>query len=184
MMSQAKTSDAYLRELPDDRRAAIRTLRDLIRENLPEGYEEGMAYGMINWFVPHALYPPGYHCNPKLPLGFLGLASQKQYMALYMAAPYYQGGDPGTCEEAPDARWFREAWLKTGKKLDMGKCCVRFKRLDDVPLEVVAKAIARVPVKKLIAYTEAVLGRRDEVKSAKKPAKKKPSGKAAATKRA
>jgi len=147
MQSEAKTVKEYLAELPADRRAAIEAVRKVIRKNLDKGYEEGMQYGMIGYYVPHKLYPAGYHCDPKHPLPFAGLASQKNYMAVYLM-----------CDGNPkDEEWFRKEWAKTGKKLDMGKSCIRFKKLEDLPLEVIGKAIARVPVKDYVANYESVI---------------------------
>lgn len=148
MQSKAKTVEEYLASLPDDRRTAIQAVRKVIRKNLDKGYEEGMTYGMIGYYVPHKLYPAGYHCDPKQPLPFASLASQKNHMALYLMCVY-----GGTEHES----WFRKEWAKTGKKLDMGKCCVRFKKLEDLPLEVIGKTIARVPSKEYIAYYESVI---------------------------
>ncbi len=150
MQSKAKTVKQYLAELPADRREAVKAVRDVILKNLPAGYEEGMGSGAIGYFVPHSIYPPGYHCDPKQPLPFAGLASQKNHIGIYLMCIY---ADPE--HEA----WFRKAWQKTGKKLDMGKSCVRFKKIDDVPLAVVGQAIKRVPVKKFIAYYESVIKR-------------------------
>ena len=147
MQSKAKTVKEYLAELPEDRCAAIQAVRKVIRKNLDKDYEEGMQYGMIGYYVPHKLYPAGYHCDPKLPLPFAGLASQKGYMSVYL-----------TCYGSPkDEEWIRKEWAKTGKKLDMGKSCIRFRKLEDLPLEVIGKAIARVPVKDYIAYYESVI---------------------------
>ncbi len=149
MRSQAATVDQYLAELPRDRREAIQAVRAVILRNLSKEYEEGMQYGMIGYYIPHAVYPPGYHCDPAQPLPFAGLASQKNYMAVYLMSLY---SDPE--QEA----WFRRAWARTGKKLDMGKSCLRFKRLDDVALDVIGAAIKRVPAKKFIERYESVLG--------------------------
>ena len=146
MQSKATTVEQYLAELPDDRRAAIEAVRRVILDNLDEEYEEGMSYGMIGYYVPHRVYPAGYHCDPKLPLPFANLASQKNHMALYLMCIY---GD------SPLAHWFREAWARTGKKLDMGKACVRFKKLDDLALDVIGEAIKRVPARTYIEYCEA-----------------------------
>lgn len=151
MTSKAKTVEEYLKNLPEDRRAAISAVRKVILANLPKGYEECMSYGMIGYVVPHSIYPAGYHCDPKLPMPFANLASQKNHMALYLMCCY---GDPAT------ERWFRRAWSAAGKKLDMGKSCVRFKKLEDVSLEVIGQLIARVPVKNYIARIEKVLGER------------------------
>src|SRR5262249_15052838 len=119
--------------------------RQVILKNLDKDYEEGMQYGMIGYYVPHRVYPPGYHCDPKQPLPFAALASQKNYMSLYLMCTY---GD------SDHAQWFRQAWAKTGKKLDMGKSCVRFKKLDDLALDVIGEAIKRVPTRKYIEYVE------------------------------
>jgi hypothetical protein len=146
--SKAKTVSEYLRSLPADRRAALTEVRKVVLDNLPEGYEECMQYGMISYVVPHSLYPAGYHCNPAQPLLYASLGSQKNYMSLYLMSVY---------GHAEATQWFRKTWQATGKKLDMGKACVRFKRLEDVPLEVIAQAIARTPVKQYIAAVESVL---------------------------
>jgi len=148
MTSNAATVEDYLKSLPADRRVAINAVRQVILAHLPQGYEECMSYGMIGYVVPHRLYPAGYHCDPKLPLPYANLASQKNHMALYLMTVY---GDPAT------AQWFRKAWQAAGKKLNMGKCCVRFKKLEEVPLEVVGQVIARVPVANYIARVEKVL---------------------------
>ena len=154
MQSKAATVDQYLAELPADRRAALQAVRKVILKNLDKQYEEGMQYGMIGYYVPHKLYPAGYHCDPKQPLPFVGLASQKNYMSLYLGIPYC-GCVEG--EETSDGRWFREAWAKTGKKLDMGKSCIRFKKVDDLALDVIGEAIKRTPVKKCIEHYESAI---------------------------
>jgi hypothetical protein len=152
MQSKAKTVQEYLDQLPDHRREAISAVRDVMLKNLPKGFEEGMQYGMIGYFVPHSVYPDGYHCNPKEPLPYASLAAQKNYMSIYLMCIY---GDEAHRD------WFVEAWNKTGKKLDMGKSCVRFKKLEDVPLKVVGQAMKRVTVKKFIDFYEhATKGRR------------------------
>jgi hypothetical protein len=150
MTSKATTVAEYLRSLPEDRRAAISAVRKVILDNLPVGYAERMQYGMISYVVPHSLYPPGYHCNPSDPLTYASLGSQKHHMAIYLMCVY---GDVET------AQWFRKAYAAAGKKLDMGKCCVRFKKLDDLPLEVIGQVIARVPVKNYITRVQQVLQR-------------------------
>src|SRR5436305_9725960 len=152
MKSQAPTVDAYLRSLPEDRRAAISVVRDVILKNLDESYEEGMQYGMIGYYVPHSVYPKGYHCDPKQPLPFAALASQKNYMSLYLMSVYC-----GCVDDNPGnkrAQWFREAWVKTGKKLDMGKACIRFKKVEDLPLDVIGEAVRRVPASMYIQFCE------------------------------
>ena len=159
MQSQAKTVKDYLKELPADRREAIEAVRAVILKSLPQGYQEGMQYGMIGYFVPHEIYPPGYHCDPRQPLPFVCLASQKNYMSLYMGCIYAN-------QELET--WFREAWAKSGKKLDMGKACIRFKKIEDLPLPVIRDTIKRVPVKKFIAFYESVLKTMRKAKPSKK----------------
>lgn len=142
MKSNATTVKEYLAELPEDRRAGILAVRKVILANLPKGYQEGMQWGMICYSVPLALYPRGYGENKEVPLPYLALASQKNYMALYLMNIYAKGGQES---------WFAKEYKATGKKLDMGKGCVRFKKLDDLPLEVIAKAVALTPMKEWIA---------------------------------
>jgi hypothetical protein len=156
MQSKATTVEAYLLSLPEDRRAAISAVRQVILANLDASYEEGMQYGAIGYYVPHHVYPKGYHCDPKQALPFAHLASQKNYMSLYLMSVYVGGGDDSPGHHA---NWFREAWAKTGKKLDMGKSCVRFKKLDDLPLDVIGEAIRRVPAARYIEVCEASLAR-------------------------
>ncbi len=145
MQSKAKTVKEYLAGLPEDRRAAIQAVRKVILKNLDKGYEEGIQYGMIGYYVPHKLYPAGYHCDPKQPLPFANLASQKNHMAVYLMCTYIS---------RDHEEWFRKEWDKIGRKLDMGKSCIRFRKLEDLPLEVIGKAIASVSVKELIGYYE------------------------------
>jgi hypothetical protein len=166
MQSKAATVEAYLKELPEDRRAAIAAVRGVILKNMDQGFEEGMSYGMIGYCVPHSIFPPGYHCNPAQPLPFAGLASQKQYMSLYMMSAY---GDTG--EDA----WLREQFKKAGKKLDMGKCCIRFKKLDDLPLDVIAQAFRRVTLKDYVARYERALEAMGKGKNSKEARRKKPT---------
>jgi hypothetical protein len=160
MQSPAKSVEQYLAELPADRRTAIAAVRKVIRKNLDKDYEEGMQYGMIGYYVPHRIYPAGYHCDPNQPLCFAGLASQKNYMSIYLMCVY------GSQSEA---KWFRAAWAKSGKKLDMGKSCIRFRKLDDLPLEVIGEAIRRMPAKKYIEFYEAA--RQISTKRAIKPSR-------------
>lgn len=148
MQSHATTVEQYLAELPEDRRAAISAVRQVILQSLDRNYKEGMQYGMIGYYVPHEVYPPGYHCNPKQPLPFASLASQKNYMSVHLMSVY-----------GSDEEWFRAEWAKTGKKLDMGKCCVRFKKLDDLALDVIGAAIARVPVTQWVSFCESAIKR-------------------------
>jgi len=172
MKIEVNTVEEYLAELPPDRRDAIQAVRQVILKNLPGGYEEGIQYGMIGYYVPHSIYPAGYHCDPRQPLPFAALASQKNYMSLYLMCVY----------GAPEhENWFRDAWLKTGKKLNMGKSCVRFKKIDDVPLDVIGKAVKRVPVKKFIEHYEAAI--KNSGRHAAKSRKPKPQATATGAKR-
>lgn len=150
MQSPAKSVTEYLAALPPERQAAIKAVRAVIRQNLPPGYAEQMQYGMIGYVVPHKLYPAGYHCKPEEPLPFAHLASQKNYMSLYLMTVYFS---------ASMLAWVKEQFALHGKKLDMGKSCIRFKKLDDLPLEVIGAAIARVPVDEYISSYEAILKR-------------------------
>ena len=165
MQSKATTVTQYLASLPADRRAAIEAVRAVILRHLDPGYEEGMQYGMIGYYVPHARFPAGYHCDPKQPLPFAGLASQKNHMSVYLMGVYSDGKDSMS-------NWFREAWRDTGKKLDMGKCCVRFKKLENVALDVIGEAIRRMPVKTYIDYYQRAMAQNAQRKDAKKPASK------------
>ncbi|MFO0875135.1 MAG: DUF1801 domain-containing protein [Phycisphaerales bacterium] len=167
MQSKAATVEQYLAELPADRRAAISAVRDVVRRNLDKQCAEGMGYGMIGWSVPHSVYPNGYHCDPRQPLPVAGLASQKNHMSLYLMSIYCgcEGGG-----ETEHARWFREAWARTGKKLDMGKACIRFKKLEDLPLEVIGEAIRRVSAKKYIEQYEKALAMIGSIPRKRKPA--------------
>lgn len=148
MAAKPATVKEYLDSLPEDRRKALSKVRAAVNKGLPKGYQEGIQYGMIGWFVPHTLFPAGYHCDPKQPVPFAGLASQKNHMSLYLMCIY---GDEG------HRKWFERAWKDAGKKLDMGKGCVRFKRVEDVPLDVVTEAVSRVPVKDFLAHYEAMV---------------------------
>ena len=180
MQSKAKTVAEYLASLPEDRRTAIEAIRKVIKANLSDDIEEGMTYGMIGYYIPHSVFPAGYHCDPKQPLPYAGLASQKNHLSLYLMSVYC-GCTPEM--ETGDAKWFREAWLKTGKKLDMGVCCVRFRKLEDVPLEVVAQAIKRVPAKKFLDLYQKSLVINEQNKSKRKVWAKASAAKKAATKK-
>lgn len=153
MQSSAATVAEYLAELPADRRAALNTVREVILTNLDGGYEEGMQYGMIGYYVPHRTYPAGYHCDPKQPLGFVCLASQKNDMSLYLSCVSDSDGDCSGQRE----NWFTAAWARTGKKLDMGKSCIRFRKVEDLALEVIGEAIRRFPVDTYIEFYESAM---------------------------
>jgi hypothetical protein len=158
--------DDYIDTLPEDRRIAIRTVRELVNSHIPAGYEEGMQYGMISWFVPFTTLAETYNNQP---LALVSLGSQKSHMALYMMSVY---GDEKL------KAWFEGAFKKAGKKLDMGKSCVRFKSLDALPLDVIGEALSRVSVDEYVARYHAI---RASSKPAEKPAAK-PAEKPAAPK--
>src|SRR5437660_1027855 len=138
----ATTVTEYLASLPADRRAVLSAVRKVINENLPNGYKEGIQFGMIGWYVPLSLYPAGYGENKKVPLPLVALASQKSGMVLHFLCFY---GHPTL------SSWFTSEYKKSGKKLDMGKGCVRFKSLEDLALDVVGRTVARVSVQEHIA---------------------------------
>jgi hypothetical protein len=144
VQSKAKTVEEYLENLPEDRRAEIAKVRDVVLKNLPVGYVEGMGWGMITYGIPLEVFPDTYN---KQPLGVAALAAQKNYCAIYLMCVY-------GAKEIND--WFNREWKKSGKKLDMGKSCVRFRKADDLALDVIGKAIAMVPPEKLIAAHEKV----------------------------
>lgn len=143
MKSDATTVKEYLDSLPEDRRKALAKVRREIRRNLPTGYEEGMLFGMISYHIPLKRYPETYNGQP---LSYAALASQKRHMAVYLNNIY---------ADADTQRWFENAYEATGKRLDMGKSCVRFRRLDDLPLELIGEAIARTSVDEFIDRYEA-----------------------------
>ena len=160
MQSKATTVAAYLKSLPPDRRTPIAAVRAVVRDNLDPLIEEGLQYGMICWYIPHSVFPPGYHATPKLPLPYAGLASQKQYMSLYLMTAYGEGSS--------GEAWIRTAWPKTAKPLNMGKSCIRFRQIEDLALDVVGEAIRRVSVQAFLEYYAAV-----DPRNYTRPAKKK-----------
>lgn len=138
MQSKAATVDAYLAELPEERQRTMKELRKVIKKNLPKGFKEGMGYGMMGWSVPHSLYPPCYHCTPGLPLPFIGLASQKNFIAVYHMGVY---ADPKLL------KWFTESHAKASpKKLDMGKSCMRYKKSEDIPFDLIGELASKMTV--------------------------------------
>ena len=135
MQSKAKTVTEYINSLPEDRKQAVTKLRNAIRKNLPKGFEETMGYGAMGYVVPHSLFPAGYHCDPKQPLPFLGIASQKNYISVYHMALYH-----GQLLD-----WFIDQWGEvTTKKLDMGKCCIRFKKPEDIPFDLIGELASKM----------------------------------------
>lgn len=136
MQSKAATVDAYLAELPAERQKAISELRKVIKKNLPKGFQECMNYGMIGYVVPHSKYPAGYHCDPKLPLPFMNVASQKNSITVYHMGMY---GNPKL------EKWFVDAYTKaTGKKADKGKSCLRYKKPEDIPYKLIGELASKV----------------------------------------
>lgn len=140
--SKAETVEQYLQELPEDRRAVVSAVREVIVRNLPAGYREGVGYGMIGYTIPLDDYPDTYNGQP---LSYAGLAAQKNHYALYLTTVY---SDPA------QEQWLRDEFARAGKKLDMGKSCVRFKRLDDLPLDAIGKVIASTPPGEFISLYE------------------------------
>jgi uncharacterized protein YdhG (YjbR/CyaY superfamily) len=146
MQSKATTVKEYLKELPADKKTAFEELRDTLNNNIPKGFEEQMCYGMIGYVVPHTLYPKGYHCDPKLPLPFVSIASQKNFIALYHMGIY---ANPTLL------KWFVEEFPKYSKgKLDMGKSCIRFKKADDIPFKLIKELIKKMTAKEWIELYE------------------------------
>jgi hypothetical protein len=140
--------DAYLAALPEDRCEALQAVRKTILKSISKKIEEGIQYGMIGYYVPHSVYPNGYHCDPSQPLPYIALASQKNYMSLYLMCLYIN----------PDWKeTFETAYRATGKKMDVGASCVRFKKLDDLPLDVIGKTIKAISLDEYIANYEAGL---------------------------
>ena len=136
----------YLDELPEERKEPIQKLRQQILENLPDGMEETMNYGMLGYVVPHSVYPDGYHCTPELPLPFMNLASQKNFVAVYSMSIYAK-------KEILD--WFTSEYAKRCKyKLDMGKSCIRFKRMNDIPYELIGELTAKISTDEWIRLYE------------------------------
>lgn len=151
MQSSATTPEEYIASLPDDRRVAIQQLQKVILENLPKGFSEEMQYGMLSYVVPHSLYSPGYHCNPKIALPFMGLASQKNFIALYHMGIY---------SNTNLLNWFTAEYPKHSKrKLDMGKSCIRFKKMEDIPYELIGQLAARMTPEEWVELYEEKLKR-------------------------
>lgn len=146
MQSSAKTSQEYMDSLPEDRKQAMTALRKIIKKNIPKGFKEVMQYGMIGYVVPHSLYPAGYHCNPKDPLPFMALASQKQFIAVYHMGIY---------SDKKLLAWFTKEYKKQATtKLDMGKSCVRFKKMDQIPLKLIGELVTKITLQEWIAIYE------------------------------
>lgn len=149
MQATINTPEDYINQLPEDRKLAITKLRESICRNLPEGFTETLNYGMIGYVVPHSIYPAGYHVNPKQPLPFINIASQKNFIAFYHMGLYANEGL---------LQWFRDEYPKYSKyKLDMGKSCVRFKKPDQIPYELIALLVSKISVREWIEIYESQL---------------------------
>ncbi|MCC7297315.1 MAG: DUF1801 domain-containing protein [Bacteroidia bacterium] len=149
MQSTAQTPDQYLAELPEERKEPMQKLRKLLLSNLDGEFEECMQYGMLGFVVPHSVYPAGYHCDPKVPLPFISVASQKNFIAFYHMGMY---SNPTLLD------WFVAEYPKHCKsKLDMGKSCIRFKKMDDIPYDLMAELVKKMGVNDWIAIYESVL---------------------------
>ena len=162
MASKPTTVEAYLASLPEDRREAVQAIREVINANIAPEFEEGIQYGMVGWYLPHERYPLGYHCDPKQPLPFASVASQKSHIGIYLFCVYLDG--------AEKERFIVE-WKAAGKKLDMGASCVRVKSLEGVPLKVVGRVVKRIKPKAFIQAYESCLTanhRKQRVKQAAK----------------
>ena len=146
MQSKAITAEQYIAEMPGERQQAFSRLRSVIKKNLPKGFKEEMSYGMIGYVVPHSIYPAGYHCNPKLPLPFMNIASQKNFIAVYHMGVY---ADPQLL------KWFKDAHAKASpKKMDMGKSCMRYKKPEDIPFDLIGELASKITPEQWITLYE------------------------------
>lgn len=146
MTSDAKNPEEYINSLPEDRKMYMEKLRNVIQKNLPKGFQEGMNYGMIGYYVPHSIYPKGYHCKPTDPLPFMGFASQKNSINFYHMGIYAN-------KELYD--WFVEEYPKySSRKLDMGKSCIRFKKFEEIPFDLIGELVTKISVEDWIATYE------------------------------
>lgn len=146
MQSKAATVEEYLEKLPGDRKKVMNELRNVVKKNLPKGFKECMGYGMIGYVVPHSIYAEGYHCNPELPLPFMNIALQKNFIAVYHMGVY---------ADQKLLKWFQEEYAKAGVgKLDMGKSCIRFKNFDKIPYKLIGELASKITVDEWIAAYE------------------------------
>lgn len=151
MQIQAATPDEYIEKIPEDRQEAMSNLRSVIKDNLPAGFQETMSYGMIGYVVPHSIYPAGYHCTPELPLPFMNIANQKNFIGVYHMGIY---ADKDLLD------WFVSEFPKHSKlKLDMGKSCIRFKKPDHIPFELIGKLASKMSTKEWIEVYESKVKR-------------------------
>ena len=149
MQYEAQSPKDYISQVPEERQDSLKKLRQVIKDNLPNGFEEGMQYKMIGYYVPHSVYPDGYHCDPKTPLPFMSFASQKNSVNLYHSGIYAN----------PELqKWFVTEYPKHCKrKLDMGKSCIRFKKMDDIPFELIGELTRKMTAKEWISIYETVI---------------------------
>jgi uncharacterized protein YdhG (YjbR/CyaY superfamily) len=148
MQKNVQTVDNYMNELPEERKSPMQRLREVFKANLPEGFAEEMNYGMIGYVVPHSIYPKGYHCSPELPLPFVNIASQKNFIAVYHMGIY---------SDEKLLNWFVEEFPKHSKaKLDMGKSCIRFKKMDQIPFELLGELLTKMTVNQWIERYDSV----------------------------
>lgn len=146
MQYKANSPEDYISQVPEERQSTLKKLRKTIKDNLPKGFEEGIQYGMMGYYVPHSKYPDGYHCTPEIPLPFMSFASQKNSINLYHSGIY-------AVPKIHD--WFVSEYPKHSKrKLDMGKSCIRFKNLDDIPFELIGELCKKMSVEEWIAIYE------------------------------
>lgn len=152
MQSKATTVEAYINELPADRKEPVKKLRSVIKTNIPKGFQECISYGMIGYVVPHSIYPAGYHCNPKDPLPYLNLASQKNYIAVYHMGVY---------ANSKLLKWFTDEYAKAGVgKLDMGKACIRFKKPENIPYKLIGELASKITLEEWIGMCEKSMSRK------------------------
>ena len=146
MQSKATTPEQYIAEMPIERQATFKKLQATIKKNLPKGFKETMCYGMIGYVILHSIYPAGYHCDPKQALPFMNIASQKNFIAVYSMGVYAR----------PELlKWFTAAHKKaTSKKLDMGKSCIRYKKPEDIPIDLIGELASKVTVDEWIGFYE------------------------------
>ncbi len=146
MQYKASTPEEYINQMPDERKEVMIKLRGVILKNLRKGFEEGINYGMIGYYVPHSIYPNGYHCTPELPLPFMSIASQKNSINVYHSGIY---ADKNLYD------WFVEEYPKyCGRKLDIGKCCIRFKKIEEIPYKLIGELCAKMTVEQWINLYE------------------------------
>lgn len=151
MQPQANTPEEYVEKLPEDRKEVIQKIRAAVNKVLPKGFKETLGYGMIGWVVPHSIYPSGYHCDSKQPLPFMGVASQKNHIGFYHMGIY---------ADEKLLKWFTENYPKHCKtKLDIGKSCIRFKKLENIPYELISQLVSKMTVEEWVNLYESNLKR-------------------------